>query len=82
MLFKSKLKEMRYENGFMGSEIENKNNKEPNHFNKMPIYSLEDKKEILWNAKIRWKAEGCRKGHRNAAKDSKKNKTDNHMKEV
>ena len=43
----------------------------------MPIKNLEKKEEILWNAKKR-KAEG----HRNAAKDSKKNKTDNHMKEV
>ena len=44
----------------------------------MPIKNLEKKEEILWNAKATRQTEG----HRNAAKDSKKNKTDNHMKEV
>ena len=44
----------------------------------MPIKNLEKKEEILWRAKNLRKP----KGNRNAAKDSQKNKTDNHMKEV
>ena len=60
---------------WFGNWIQDQKDELPNHFNKMPIDSLEDKKEILWNAKIRfWDT-------RNAL-DSKNNKTDNHMKEV
>ena len=61
------------------SQIQDHKKKLPNQFHKMPIKNLEKKEEILWNAKsCGRKAEG----QWNAAKDSKKNKTDNHMKEV